>query len=203
MCVCVCAHACVRSVNFDSATPRTVARQAPLSMGFPSQEDWSRLPFPSPGDLPTPGVEPTPLVSPALQAGSLPLHHLGSLFQSSQQPRSLRKPHLCTSNGQGDPDSRGAALHIGSHSWEMGARRAAWGSELGLFTPDPRPFLQMLSSHTAGARGHLHCMGRFLFGYLESITSCKVVSKYRPLNWDVNVQMKPWIDQDFTLFRYG
>ena len=77
---CVCVHACVRSVNFDSVTPWTVARQAPLSMGFPSQDDWSRLPFPSPGDLPSPGVEPTPLVSPALQAGSLSLRHLGSLF---------------------------------------------------------------------------------------------------------------------------
>ena len=32
----------------------TVAYQAPLSMGFPKQEYWSRLPFPSPGDLPDP-----------------------------------------------------------------------------------------------------------------------------------------------------
>ena len=35
----------------------TVARQAPLSMGFPRQEYWSGLPFPSPGDLPDPGIE--------------------------------------------------------------------------------------------------------------------------------------------------
>ena len=34
------------------ATPWTVAHQAPLSMGFPRQEYWSGLPFPSPGDLP-------------------------------------------------------------------------------------------------------------------------------------------------------
>ena len=40
------------------ATPWTVARQAPLSMGFPRQEYWSGLPFPSPGDLPDPGFEP-------------------------------------------------------------------------------------------------------------------------------------------------
>ena len=32
-------------------TPWTVARQAPLSMGFPRQEHWSGLPLPSPGDL--------------------------------------------------------------------------------------------------------------------------------------------------------
>ena len=30
------------------ATPCTVARQAPLSMGFSRQEYWSGLPFPSP-----------------------------------------------------------------------------------------------------------------------------------------------------------
>ena len=33
------------------ATPWTVACQAPLSMGFPRQEYWRWLPFPSPGDL--------------------------------------------------------------------------------------------------------------------------------------------------------
>ena len=38
--------------------PWTVAHQAPLSMGFPSQEYWSGVPFPSPGDLPSPVVEP-------------------------------------------------------------------------------------------------------------------------------------------------
>ena len=51
------------------ATPWTVARQAPLSMGFSRQAYWSGLPFPSPGDLPNPGIEPGP---PALQADSLP-----------------------------------------------------------------------------------------------------------------------------------
>ena len=36
------------------ATPWTVARQAPLSMGFSRQEYFSGLPFPSPGDHPNP-----------------------------------------------------------------------------------------------------------------------------------------------------
>ena len=49
------------------ATLWTVARQAPLSMGFFSQEYWSGLPFPSPGDLPNSGME---LRSPTLQADS-------------------------------------------------------------------------------------------------------------------------------------
>ena len=53
-----------RSVMSDSATPWTVAYQAPPSMGFSGQEYWSALPFPSPGDLPDPGIEPG---SPSLQ----------------------------------------------------------------------------------------------------------------------------------------
>ena len=39
------------------ATPWTVARQAPLSLGLSWQECWSGLPFPSPEDLPNPGSE--------------------------------------------------------------------------------------------------------------------------------------------------
>ena len=50
-------------------TPWTLAHQAPLSMGFPRQEYWSGLLFPSPEDLPDPGTEPG---SPALQADALP-----------------------------------------------------------------------------------------------------------------------------------
>ena len=60
MCACVLSH--VRLF----ATPWAVAHQAPLSMGFSRQEDWSGLPFPSPGALPNLGIE---LVFPAL-AGS-------------------------------------------------------------------------------------------------------------------------------------
>ena len=39
------------------ATPWTIARQAPLSIGCSRQEYWSRLSFPSPGDIPDPGIE--------------------------------------------------------------------------------------------------------------------------------------------------
>ena len=49
-------------------TPRTVAGQAPPSMGYSRQEYWSGLPCPSPGDLPDPEIKPG---SPALQADSL------------------------------------------------------------------------------------------------------------------------------------
>ena len=53
-------------------TPWTAARQAPLSMGFPRQEYWGGLPFPSPGYLPDPGIKPHP----ALPVDSSPLSHL-------------------------------------------------------------------------------------------------------------------------------
>ena len=52
------------------ATPWTVARQAPLSMGFPRPEYWSGSSCPPPGYLPNPGIKPTSLTSPAL-AGRL------------------------------------------------------------------------------------------------------------------------------------
>ena len=48
------------------STPWTVARQAPLSMGFPTQKYWSELPFPSPGGLLYTGIESA---SPALAGG--------------------------------------------------------------------------------------------------------------------------------------
>ena len=51
------------------STPWSVADQAPPTMEFSRQEDWSGLPFPSPEDLPNPGMEPG---SPALRAGALP-----------------------------------------------------------------------------------------------------------------------------------
>ena len=62
----------VASVLSNSATLWTVARQAPLSMGFSRQEYWSVLPCPPPGDLLHTGIKPQSPASPALQADSLP-----------------------------------------------------------------------------------------------------------------------------------
>ena len=50
-------------------TPWTVARQAPLSMGFSRQEYWSGVPCPPPGDLPDPGIKLRS--SPTFQADAL------------------------------------------------------------------------------------------------------------------------------------
>ena len=60
----------------SSATPWIVARQVPLSMGFPRRDYWSGLPFPSVGDLPNPGIK-----SASLPVDSLPLSHQGSLTE--------------------------------------------------------------------------------------------------------------------------
>ena len=50
----MCSLSCVQLF----AMPWTKAHQALLSMGFPRQEYWSGLPFPSPGDLPVSGSQP-------------------------------------------------------------------------------------------------------------------------------------------------
>ena len=84
-----------------TATPKTVAHLAPLSLGFPRQEYWNGLPFPSPGDLPDPGIEPMSLKSPALAGRffttnttweALPGHQPNSPYISVQN----RKQKLCS-----------------------------------------------------------------------------------------------------------
>ena len=57
---------CVLNPVQHFATTWTVAYKAPLSMGFPREDYWSGLPFPSPGNIPDPGMEPASPVSPAL-----------------------------------------------------------------------------------------------------------------------------------------
>ena len=52
---CCCCYLVTQSC-LTLCDPWTVARQAPLSVGFCRQEYWSRLLFPSPGDLPNPGI---------------------------------------------------------------------------------------------------------------------------------------------------
>ena len=61
----VCALNCVQL----TAIPWPVARQAPLSLGFPRQGYWSGLQFPPLGDLPDPGIALMSPGSPALVDG--------------------------------------------------------------------------------------------------------------------------------------
>ena len=65
--MCACQATSVVSDSF--ATPWTVARQAPLSLGFLRQEYWSGLPCLPPRDPPDLGVKSASLMSPALAGG--------------------------------------------------------------------------------------------------------------------------------------
>ena len=64
---------------------RTVARQAPLSMGFSGQEHWSGLSCPPPGDLP----DPESLRSGALAGESLPQAPPGKPYEVSESPSKI------------------------------------------------------------------------------------------------------------------
>ena len=86
----------VSSVMSNSVTPWTVARQAPLSMGFSQQEYWNWLPCPPPGSLPNPGIKPKSL---ALQADSLPAEPQG-------KPSINEATEICTSNKEQDKPSK-------------------------------------------------------------------------------------------------
>ena len=67
--MCCCFPCTVLSGVLLFVTPRTVAHQAPLSMGFSRREPWSGLPCPSPGDLPDPGMKPLSPAAPAVAGG--------------------------------------------------------------------------------------------------------------------------------------
>ena len=79
---CCCYRSVARSCPL-STTPQAIARQAPPSLGFPVQECWSGLAFPSSGDLPNAGIKPMAPASLALQADSLPLSHKRSPFRKT------------------------------------------------------------------------------------------------------------------------
>ena len=68
-------------------------------MEFSRQEYWSRLPYPTPGDLPNPRIKLASPESPAWQADSLPLHNLGKRkWNSFSRVRLFVTP--CPSPGQ-------------------------------------------------------------------------------------------------------
>ena len=81
-------------------------------MEFSRQENWSGLPFPSPGDLPNPGIEPW---SPALQADT----EGQTLYDST---------YMSLFNGYRVP-----AWHGGNHS----GNRVCWGYPGGSVVKNP------------------------------------------------------------------
>ena len=75
--LCMCAQLCLPLLNHMDC-----------NLGFPRQECWSGLPFPTPGDLPHPGVEPTSLASPTW---------VGSLFTTVPPGKPMTSLILCKS----------------------------------------------------------------------------------------------------------
>ena len=73
--ICMCAQSLSHIQLF--VTPRIIAYQALLSIGFPRQENWSGLPFLLQRTFPSQGSNPHLL---HWQANSLPLSHKGSPF---------------------------------------------------------------------------------------------------------------------------
>ena len=67
----LCVQSCLSLCNLVDC----IACQTTLSMGFSRQEYWSRLPFPTPGNLSSPGIKP---VSPAMGGRIFTTSHLGS-----------------------------------------------------------------------------------------------------------------------------
>ena len=61
-----CMHAKSLQLYLTLCDPKDCSHQAPLSMGFSSQEYWSGLPFLTPRHLLDPGIKPVSLASPAL-----------------------------------------------------------------------------------------------------------------------------------------
>ena len=99
------------------ATSWTVARQTPLSMGFPRQEYWSVLPFPSPGDLSNPGLEPW---SPALQADFLPSEPpgIGNPNQKVKNQPAVQETRV-RFLGWKDPQEKEMATHSSILTWKI------------------------------------------------------------------------------------
>ena len=120
-----------------------IACQAPLSMEFSRQEDWSGLPFPSPGDLPDSGIEPR---SAALQADSLPFDPPGKPPKNmNKSPQSLRTPyhHQSSHSCQTEAGGRGRWNPTG-WAWKAGSQSVSTGPQWN--KPHPPPALHPQSS---------------------------------------------------------
>ena len=122
----VCMLSCFSRVQLFE-TLRTIAHQAPLSMGFSRQEYWSGLQCPPPEDLLNPGFEPMSVMSPALA---------GEFFTTNtswEAPSSCTSPHHSLSSNKiytHQPCSWAWRRH--STSWQSGISPAADKSDKAL-----------------------------------------------------------------------
>ena len=101
---------CVCAQSLPTLTPWTVARKAPLSMGFPRQKCRSGLPFPTPGDLPTQQANPRLLFSPALA---------GSFFTTGAIWKALSVLYFCTKENRSTINAQCHLISVVSYSNPM------------------------------------------------------------------------------------
>ena len=118
-------------------TPWTTVHQAPLSMGFSSQEYWCGLPFPPPGDLPRSEIVPT---SPALAGWLL-------IAEPPGKPLSkLRLPQKSTADRVADAEMHAlTGTELGVPCW--------WGSMAVFFGQRPSRWLAIAHLLRASSPG--------------------------------------------------
>ena len=123
------------------ATPWVVACQAPLSMGFPRQESWGGLSFPSPRDLPDPRIK---LAFPALA---------GRFFTTEPPGKPITVLHSGCINLHSHPQcsEEGPAAHFSIRAW-----RIPWTEEpdgLESIGSQSQTRLKWLSMHACSSAG--------------------------------------------------
>ena len=89
-----------------------LACQAPLPMGFPSQEYGSGLPFPSPGDLPDPEIKPA---SPALAGGFFSIEPHGKSTWKPELRVKKNRAEVVTWKEQNNSSQRGKPEGVNYH----------------------------------------------------------------------------------------
>ena len=128
---------------------------APPSMEFSRQEYWSRLPFPSPGDLLDPGMEPE---SPTWQADALPSEPPGNLKLLTESCVSLLRltgfhcapPCRAKQRSSSFPCTRSSVSEIpfGTGARRPRCRHQRWGRETRLFTKHACTWSETLGPHS-------------------------------------------------------
>ena len=115
-----------------SATLWTIARQAPLPMGFSRQEYWRGLPCPPPGDLSDPGIKPRLFTSPALA---------GRFFTTSTTWEALHSIYFLTKWPMTETVKSLWSEHLHYYLWNLSASSMSdfWSESEAEITPGNKP----------------------------------------------------------------
>ena len=129
----------------NSATPWTIAHQAPLSVGFPWQEYWSGLPFTSPGDLQDSRMEPkSPKLSGRFFTTEPPGKPVNIMCMRALSCPTLRNPTDCSPPGQARILEWVVISYSRQSFWPRGRIHVSWVGRV-FFTTEPpgKPYKQL------------------------------------------------------------